>query len=88
MSYKTVYYTPFNTEFYSDRSFNPIIRQTELIDKTYAYTKCPVFNHQSNRTFIVLSPIDFSFSIKRTKYVINSTNTKSVSYTHLRAHET
>ena len=54
MPYKTVYYTPFNTECYSDRSFNPIIRQTELIDKTYAYTKCPV----------------------------------SVSYTHLRAHET
>ena len=76
MPYKTVYYTPFNTECYSDRSFNPIIRQTELIDKTYAYTKCPVFNHQSNRTFIVSSPIDFSFSIKRTKYIINSTNTE------------
>ena len=76
MPYKTVYYTLFNTEFYSDRSFNPIIRQTELIDETYAYTKCPVFNHQSNRTFIVSSPIDFSFSIKRIKHIINSTNTK------------
>ena len=76
MSYKTVYYTPYNIECYSDKSFKPIIRQTELIDKTYTYTNCPVFNHQSNRTFVLLSPIDFSFSIKRIKYIINSTNTK------------
>ena len=72
---KTVYYTPFNTEWYSDKSFNPIIRQTELIDKTYSYTNCPVFNHQSNRTFVISSPIDFSFSIKRT---INSTNNELI----------
>ena len=76
MSYKTVYYTPYNIECYSDKSFKPIIRQTELIDKTYTYTNCPVFNHQSNRTFVLLSPIDFSFSIKRVKYTINSTNAK------------
>ena len=82
MSYKTVYYTPYNTEWYSDKSLtvkvldsNPIVKQTELIDKTYSYTNCPVFNHQSNRTFVVLSPIDFSFSIKRIKYTINSTST-------------
>ena len=72
---KTVYYTPFNTEWYLDKSFNPIIRQTELIDKTYSYTNCPVFNHQSNRTFVISSPIDFSFSIKRT---INSTNNELI----------
>ena len=72
---KTVYYTPFNTEWYSDKSFNPIIRQTELIDKTYSYTNCPVFNHQSNRTFVISSPIDFSFSIKRR---INSTNNELI----------
>jgi|TARA_Y100000114_G_scaffold146901_1_gene158099 hypothetical protein len=68
---KTVYYTPYNTEWYSDKSFNPIIRQTELIDKTYSYANCPVFNHQSNRTFVLLSPIDFSFSIKKIEYTIN-----------------
>ncbi len=71
MPYNTVYYIPFNTEFYSDKSFNPIIRQTELVDKSYVYTSCPVFNHYNNRTFVVSSPIDFSFSVKRT---INSTN--------------
>ena len=71
MSYNTVYYIPLNTQFYSDKSFNPIIRQTELVDKSYPYTSCPVFNHYNNRTFIVSSPIDLSFSVKRTT---NSTN--------------
>ena len=71
MSYNTVYYIPLNTQFYSDKSFNPIIRQTELVDKSYSYTSCPVFNHYNNRTFIVSSPIDLSFSVKRTT---NSTN--------------
>jgi len=73
MPYKTVYYTPCNTNFYPDKSSNIIIRQTELVDKSYAYTSCPVFNHYNNRTFVVLSPIDFSFSIERKKYIINST---------------
>ena len=71
MSHKTVYYTTLNTKFYSDKSFNLIIRQTELVDKSYVYASCPVFNHYNKRTFVVSSPIDFSFSVKRT---FNSTN--------------
>ena len=72
MPHKTVYYA----DVYQNSSSNPIIRQNELIDKSYVYTTCPVFNHYSNRTFVVSSPIDFSFSIKRT---INSTNNELIS---------
>ena len=71
MSHKTVYYA----DVYQNSSSNPIIRQNELIDKSYVYTTCPVFNHYSNRSFVVSSPIDFSFSIKRT---INSTNNELI----------
>ena len=72
MTHKTVYYA----DVYQNGSSNPIIKQNELIDKSYVYTTCPVFNHYSNRTFVVSSPIDFSFSIKRT---INSTNNELIS---------
>lgn len=71
MSHKTVYYA----DVYQNSSSNPIIRQNELIDKSYVYTTCPVFNHYSNRSFVVSSPIDFSFNIKRT---INSTNNELI----------
>lgn len=71
MSHKTVHYA----DVYQNGSSNPIIRQNELIDKSYVYTTCPVFNHYSNRSFVVSSPIDFSFSIKRT---INSTNNELI----------
>ena len=71
MSHKTVYYA----DVYQNSASNPIIRQNELIDKSYVYTTCPVFNHYSNRSFVVSSPIDFSFSIKRT---INSTNNELI----------
>ena len=71
MSHKTVHYA----DVYQNGSSNPIIRQNELIDKSYVYTTCPVFNHYSNRSFVVSSPIDFSFNIKRT---INSTNNELI----------
>lgn len=67
MSHKTVYYA----DFYPNDSFIPIIRQNELIDKSYAYTECPVFNHQNNRTFVVLSPINFSFTFERKEHYAN-----------------
>ena len=58
----------FYSEFYKgktkvyDYDF-PIIRESELIDKSYEYTSCPVWSHKANRTFIVRSPIDFSITI-------------------------
>ena len=67
MTHKTVYYA----DVYQNGSSNPIIKQNELIDKSYVYTTCPVFNHYSNRTFVVSSPIDFFLSIERKK---NHTN--------------
>tara|TARA_B100001093_G_C26482560_1_gene865489 strand:+ start:51 stop:749 length:699 start_codon:yes stop_codon:yes gene_type:complete len=67
MTHKTVYYA----DVYQNGSSNLIIKQNELIDKSYVYTTCPVFNHYSNRTFVVSSPIDFFLSIERKK---NHTN--------------
>ena len=41
-----------------------IIRQSDFINyKDYPFSKCPCWGHKSDRTFIVTSPIDFSFTI-------------------------
>ena len=42
-----------------------LIRESELMDQEYVYTKCPVHLHKQNRVFIGLSPIDFSLRVNR-----------------------
>ena len=32
-------------------------------DQKHSYHMCPVWNHKAKRTFIVLSPVDYSFSV-------------------------
>ena len=79
MYHKTVYYSELvpnelrDADVYQNDSSNLIIRQNELIDKSYVYTTCPVFNHCSDRTFVVSSPIDFSLNIEtKNNYTIIS----------------
>lgn len=44
-----------------------IFREGELYDKGYVFTKCPVFNHKSNRTFVVFSPFDLTLNFDKQK---------------------
>lgn len=58
----------FYSEFYKGKTKvydydYPIIRESDLVNKSYEYTQCPVWKHKANRTFIVRSPINFSLTI-------------------------
>ena len=44
---------------------NVLIRESELMNQNYVYSKCPVHIHKQNRVFIGLSPIDFSLRVIR-----------------------
>ena len=44
---------------------NVLIRESELMNQDYVYSKCPVHIHKQNRVFIGLSPIDFSLRVIR-----------------------
>lgn len=46
--------------------YSKIIRQSELDDPAYVYSKCPVHTHKQERTFVVLSPIHFDLKVNRT----------------------
>ena len=46
-------------------STNLLIKESDLINQEFNYTKCPVFNHRTSRVFVGVSPIDFSFMIER-----------------------
>lgn len=41
-----------------------LIRESKFVDSTgYPYTACPCWVHKTDRTFIVTSPIDYTFSL-------------------------
>ncbi len=41
-----------------------LIRESKFVDSSgYPYTKCPCWGHKVDRTFVVPSPIDYTFSV-------------------------
>ena len=62
MANAVVYYADANLGLYGDEK---LIRESELVDKKFFHTKCPVWNHKANRTFLVFSPIDCEIIIDR-----------------------
>ena len=62
MSSKTIHYINVNHKQFDDS----LVRQSDLDDDRFVYSKCPVFKHKSSRTFIGISPIDFKLRINRT----------------------
>jgi len=62
-----IYYVDCNQKLFSDEF---LYRERDLLDDRYVYTQCPVFNHKSNRTFIAVSPIDFTIQINRNRDLI------------------
>lgn len=41
---------------------NPI---SDYVNEKYIFTRCPVWKHKANRTYVVRSPVDFSFKITK-----------------------
>lgn len=72
-----IYYVDCNQGFFGNES---LYRERDLYDDRYVYTQCPVFNHKSNRTFIGVSPIDFTIRIDRNHELILSDNEEYLDY--------
>lgn len=50
----------------NQRVTTPLIREIDFEKQDshrYSYQMCPVWNHKANRTFIGLSPVDYSFTV-------------------------
>ena len=43
----------------------PLEKYKNIIDDNYIYTKCPVWQHKSNRTFVVRSPISYEIQFQK-----------------------
>ena len=73
MSSKTIHYINVNHKQFDDS----LVRQSDLDDDRFVYSKCPVFKHKSSRTFIGISPIDFKLQVMKSPdgiTTIRSTN--------------
>lgn len=72
-----VYYLDFHQDYHGEQF---LYRERDLFDDRYVYTKCPVFNHKSNRTFVGFSPIDFTIRIDRNCELVLSDNEDYLHY--------
>ena len=72
-----IYYLDCNCNSFGEEF---LYRERDLYNDQYFYTKCPVFNHKSNRTFVGFSPIDFTIQIDRTKNLVTCDNEEYVKY--------
>ena len=73
MSNKTIHYINVNHRQFDDS----LVRQSDLDDERFVYSKCPVFKHKSSRTFVGISPINFKLQVVRSPdgmVTIRSTN--------------
>ena len=57
-----------------------LIPQSDIIDSGYVQNKCPVYNHKQSRTFVAISPIDFSLSIDRSNNKISCSRPELLEY--------
>tara|TARA_B100001250_G_scaffold178519_1_gene153416 strand:- start:171 stop:800 length:630 start_codon:yes stop_codon:yes gene_type:complete len=47
-----------------DSPDHSVVRQSELVDSSgMPYRRCPCFNHKNERTFVGVSPIDYTFRV-------------------------
>ena len=51
MSNTTINYVNANHKLFDDS----LVRQSELDDDRFVYSKCPAFNHKSNRIFVAFN---------------------------------
>jgi len=71
MSNIVIYYADVNLGTYGDEK---LIRESLLIDKKFVHTKCPVWNHKANRTFVAFSPIDCEITLDKEKEKVENEN--------------
>lgn len=62
MSFVKVYYADILEGSLGDQV---LYRERDLYSDKFPYTECPVFNHKSNRTFVGLSPINFTLKVSK-----------------------
>ena len=76
MSSTTIHYINVNHHHFDDS----LVRQSDLDDDRFVYSRCPVYNHKSNRVFVGTSPIDFKLKIDRTpnKNIIRCSDSRLV----------
>jgi len=72
-----IYYLDFHQDYYGEQF---LYRERDLYDDRYVFTKCPVFNHKSNRTFVGFSPIDFTIRVDRNHELVLSDNENLLHY--------
>lgn len=72
-----VYYVDFHQDYHGEQF---LYRERDLYDDRYVFTRCPVFNHKSNRTFVAFSPIDFTIRIDRNRGLVLSDDEKYLNY--------
>jgi len=66
-----IYYADTHLDFYGEQK---LIRESELIDKNFVHTKCPVWQHKANRTFVSFSPIDCEIVLNKEKKEVKVQN--------------
>jgi len=71
MANKKIYYLDYNDGHFGDQL---LYREGDLYHKSFVYSKCPVFNHKANRTFVAFSPIDFTIKVDKKNQLILSDN--------------
>lgn len=64
MAVTKIYYAHFDRGSFGDQV---LYRERDLYSDEFAYAKCPVFNHKSNRTFVGVSPTDFTLRVDKSE---------------------
>ena len=78
MSTKIINYINNNHQLFDDF----LVKQSDLDDHRFPYTKCPAFGHKRDRVFVGISPIDFEFNIDRSQKIISCTDSNLVDDLH------
>jgi hypothetical protein len=71
MPTRKIYYVDCYENLYGDYLLH---RERDFFSDDFIYTKCPVFNHKTNRTFVGCSPIDFKLEYNPLTNAIASDN--------------
>jgi hypothetical protein len=67
-----VFYSNLNSGHFPNEDNLPLEREHDYVkskrDIAPSFYRCPVWNHRVNRTYLVLSPVDFEITISDNKY--------------------
>ena len=55
-------------------------KESDLVDSRFVYTQCPVWGHKVDRTFVCLSPFDYSVKVDRKNRKIITDDPDAIQY--------